>query len=78
MCCASYQLQNPTQNHWDKAGELHYEREVIIMAWAYEYCPYELTFDEYISGSQTQCNVNESCHQICSILTAAEVFSQQV
>lgn len=53
--------------------------EVIMkMAWAYEYCLYKLTFDDYISGSKTQCNVNESCRQIYFILPAGKVFSQQV
>ena len=48
------------------------------MVCAYEYYPYKLTFDEYISGSKTQCNVNESCHQTYFILTAGKVLSQQV
>lgn len=53
--------------------------EVIMkMAWVYEYCPYKLTFDDYISGSKTQYHVNESCRQIYFILTAGKVFSQQV
>lgn len=48
------------------------------IAYAYACYPYKLTFDEYISGSKVQGNVNESCNHTYFILTAGKVLSQQV
>lgn len=69
----------PLSTTGTKQENLIMRGEVIMkMAWVYEYCPYQLTFDECISGSKTQCNVNKSCHQIYFIPTAGKVLSQQV